>query len=144
MSSIGYAVGESPFGGHNLQAIAVTLWRNLGILLALAPIGWLWMRRPAVLINLAIVVSTVGLYAIYAFPAIGDNACFLLPLLPFVAIAVGHGVVRAGHVLPSAPWRWAGAGLLLALLLWPLPAKVAGLRRAIRLPPPPCSRFRRW
>jgi hypothetical protein len=128
MFSFAYAVGASPFGGYNLPATAATLWRNFGMTLVLAPVGWFWMRRPAVVINLAVVAATLGLYAIYAFPPTGLNARFLLPLLPFVATAVGHGAVRVGRALPSKPWRWAGAGLLLAILLWPLPAKVAQIQ----------------
>ena len=77
--SPGYAFGSSFVGGYSLVAGLETLWRNLGIFLLLAPVGWVLLGRPgAMLAGVAFV--TFAIYSIYAFAPSGLNARFLLPL----------------------------------------------------------------
>ncbi len=129
MFSWKYAFGPSPANGYSAQAIAQTLWQNFYILLFLAPVGWMSMQRPYRALNVGIVLTTVTLYGSYAFAARGGNAQFLLPIFPFISLAIGLGITGLLSALAHNRLRWLLAGLILLLILAPIPAKAGELQK---------------
>jgi hypothetical protein len=109
------------------------LVENLRWLLVLAVVGLVAMPRRAGLFIGALISSFVALYGLYAFPAEGVNARFLLPVLPPLAVAVAYGLrfgwLRWGWKSGKA-WLWALVGIvfLVASLLVPLPDRLETLQ----------------
>ncbi len=127
--SFDYALGASPVGGRSLPAIGETLWAGFGLALLLMLPGLARLRRPGRALVLGAVLCLLVPYAFYAFAAREVNARFLLPALPFLAAAMGAGVVWLGERLPASRWRLlAGLALALALIAL-LPARVQALRQ---------------
>lgn len=127
-----YAFGPSPVNGYSALAIIKAFWQNFPFLILLAPIGWAAMPRPYRRLSLLIVLTTIGLYAFYAFAPQGNNARFLLPVFPFVAAAIAHAIITMNRRLSPKKWRWLLA-LLAVVLVWArIPAKVDELQRRNR------------
>jgi hypothetical protein len=117
--SLSYAFGPSFVDGYSLPAALETLWRNFGIFLLLAPIGWARLGRGGALLA-GVALATLAIYAIYAFAPAGFNARFLIPTFPMFAVGAAAAIV---WLLAKAP-VWPRALLVIALLLlalWPLP-----------------------
>ena len=132
--SLKYVLGPSPVGGQSLKAVVNTLIENLRGFLLLAVVGLIVMPRRAGLFFGALIGSFVVLYALYAFPAEGVNARFLLPVLPSLAVAVAcglrYGWVRWGQESRKA-WLWTlvGGALLAMSLLFPLSDRMETLQQ---------------
>ena len=87
---LSYAFGRSFVGEASVTAALGTLWHNLGAGLLVAVAGVLVMRRRVAVLLGAAVVAMTAPYLVYAFPARGVNARFVLPALPLlVVLAVG-------------------------------------------------------
>ncbi len=117
--SIGYAYGPSFVGGYSLIAGAETLWRNFGIFLPLAFIGWGLLKRTGVILA-GISLAVFGLHSVYAFAPTGINARFLVPLFPLIAIGAATTIVL---ILGKAPrfLQLALASALFLVAVWQLP-----------------------
>lgn len=113
--SFAYALGPAFAGGYSLEAVAQTLWGNLGWLLLLVPLGWAMLPRPYTLLLFGSAIGLLGLYTIYAFPASGINARFVIPALPFLVIGIGHGVMT---VVQRANAFWVKGLVVTAVLLY--------------------------
>ncbi len=128
-----YALGSSPVGSQSFKAVVNTLVENLRWLLVLAVAGLVAMPRRAGLFIGALIGSFMALYGLYAFPAEGVNARFLLPVLPPLAVAVAYGLrfgwLRWGWESGKA-WLWTLVGIvfLVASLLVPLPDRLETLQ----------------
>lgn len=121
--SLNYALGPERY---SLIEIIKTLWHNFSILLLLVPGGcWLWKKSHRWLVITAI-VSTLGLYSIYAFEATGPNARFIVPAFPLIAIAIAQVIVTVRF--PNPQWSWLGMLLLILLLGWPTIAQLRHLQ----------------
>lgn len=98
-----------------------TIWKNFEWLLLPADWGIARVRAPQRILLLGGVLFFAGLYAGYAFPPQGINACFLLPTLPFISLAVAYGLWSAA--LERWRWWWRGLGIAMTalVLLVPLP-----------------------
>jgi hypothetical protein len=117
--SLTYALGPSFIDGYSLRAAMTTLWRNFGIFLLLAPVGWMFLGRAGAMLA-GIALMLLSIYAVYAFAPTGINARFMIPMFPMLAIGAGVALVNIGASLPR-PLRLAlGVGLLL-LAVWRLP-----------------------
>ena len=91
--SLNYAFGPSPVNGFSFYEAMAMLWDNFHILLLLVPFGWIYMKRPNAIISGGITLTTLSLYSIYAFAPKEMNARFLLPMFPFLSIAIASGGV---------------------------------------------------
>ncbi len=120
--SPGYAFGASFVGGYSFVAGVETLWRNFGLFLLLAPLGWLRLGRAGGMMA-GIALVTFGLYAAYAFAPTGVNARFLIPIFPTVAIGAAVAIIETLQRLPRVPRAVVAVGFVL-LALWPLPGGV--------------------
>jgi hypothetical protein len=120
--SPGYAFGASFVGGYSFFAGVETLWRNFGLFLLLAPLGWLRLGRAGGMMA-GIALVTFGLYAAYAFAPTGVNARFLIPIFPMVAIGAAAATVEGLQRLPRVPRAVVAVGFFW-LALWPLPGGV--------------------
>lgn len=117
--SLQYALGPSFIDGYSLREAGVTLWRNFGVFLFLAPLGWVYLRRAgAMLAGIALMI--LGIYAVYAFAPTGLNARFLIPTLPMIAIGASAALVTIGAHMPRLPRMTLIVGLLL-LGMWHVP-----------------------
>ncbi len=114
--SLSYALGPSFVGGYSLRETLRTLWQNFPVLLLGSPVGLAWL--PAASRGLVAAAVVVGLapYAIYAFAPASINSRFLLPVFPFLAVAIAQLIVTALRRLPRPAARRA-AGLALAVAL---------------------------
>lgn len=129
--SLAYALGPSFIDGYSAIESGRMLWANGPFVVLLAPVGW-WLlnrqRRGAFgWLPLLVTLLGVALYAVYAFAPVGVNGRFLLPLFPFLAVGIAQVVVFVGAKLPGPAWRWVGAAAVVALLLWPVPARMSAL-----------------
>ena len=117
--SLSYAFGPSFVDGYSLPAALETLWRNFGIFLLLAPIGWARLGRGGALLA-GVALATLAIYALYAFAPAGFNARFLIPAFPMFAVGAAAAIIW----LLAKVTVWPRALLVIALLLlalWPLP-----------------------
>lgn len=131
--SLRYAWGPSPVGGESLKAAFETVRQNLGWLLLPGLVGMVTMPPRKKLLLGGLILSFVLLYGLYAFPARGVNARFLLPVFPPLALVVAYGL-RYG----VQRWGWAdrrgwlsalaGGALLLLVLGLPLPRHLRDLQ----------------
>ncbi len=118
--AVQYALGPSFIDGYSLREAGVTLWRNFGVLLFLAPLGWFYLQRAgAILAGSTLMILSI--YAVYAFAPTGLNARFLIPTFPMIAIGAGAALVAIGARMPPALRMALAAGLLL-LAVWHVPA----------------------
>ena len=122
--SLSYALGPSFVNGFSLSAIGRSLWQNFYLLLFLVPIGWLLLPRAAGILSAGASLATFALYAVYAFAAGDVNSRFLLPVFPFLTVAMARALVAIGARLPGRRLRIAGGALLLALLSLFIPQHV--------------------
>jgi len=120
--SPGYAFGPSFVDGYSFPTGLATLWRNFGLFLLLAPVGWVLLRRTGALLAGA-ALATFAIYAIYAFAPAGLNARFLIPAMPMLAVGAAVAVVRILERLPRLPAALLAVALLLLAGL-PLPGAV--------------------
>ena len=126
--SIQYAFGASPINGFSLIEAGKSLWENFSLLLLFIPIGWWAFPRSFRLIVSLTVVSSIGLYAIYAFAPTGINSRFLIPIFPFLAILAAQGVYVL--LLKFHDYRLQGAIILILFLglAWHLYPEITSLR----------------
>lgn len=95
--SLAYALGPSFVDGYSLIASARMLWNNFPAILLLAPFGWWMLPAASRVLTAAAVGFGLLAYIFYAFAPTGINARFLLPVLPFIAVAIAQfvaGVLR--------------------------------------------------
>ena len=128
MFSLTYAFGPSPANGYSVLEIFRTLWNNFHVFLFLAPWGWLHMSKTNALLDVGMILTTIGLFSIYAFAAKGANARFLLPMFPFLCIAIAYGIIMLGHNLPPNWTQRLLVGLVMILLFAPIPMYVNELQ----------------
>ncbi len=125
--ALAYALGPSFVDGYSLRESLRTLWANFPLTLLLAPAGWWLLPRGARLLVAAAVGFGLLPYAIYAFAPAGINSRFLLPLFPFLCVAIAQLIAVALRRL-NRPLRLA-AGLALAIgVFLPVPGHVAALQ----------------
>lgn len=124
-----YSFGKSPVGACSLCAVVKTLWANFGVLLGFAILGAVRLRPHHRVAVVTPVLLVCILYGLYAFPAEGINARFLLPAVPFLSIAVAHGLRRPPRLLNGRAWRAVVVVLLLAMALRTLTLEAADLAR---------------
>ena len=91
--SLAYALGPSFVDGYSLIASLRTLWNNFPVFLMLAPFGWWMLPAGSRVLTAAAVGFGLLAYVFYAFAPTGINARFLLPILPFIAVAIAQFVV---------------------------------------------------
>lgn len=121
-----YALGPSFVDGYSLRESLKTLWANFPLTLLLAPAGW-WLlpRGPRLLVGAAVGFGLLP-YVVYAFAPAGINSRFLLPVFPFLGVAIAQFIVVALRRL-NRPLRLA-AGLALAIAVFlPVPGHVAAI-----------------
>jgi hypothetical protein len=126
--SLEYALGPSFANGYSLLGLVESLWRNFHFLLFLVPIGWILLPAAPRILVIAVTFLSLAPYAIYAFSPEGINSRFLMPAVPFLGVAIAQSMVGAGKWLPNRMWRFAGALLVLTVLLIPVPAQVEKLQ----------------
>lgn len=127
--SLSYALGPSFADGYSLKEAVLTLWDNFPILLMMVPASWLVIKRSYALLIAVVILGSVGLYGIYAFAPTGNNARFLLPVFPFVAVSIASVILKISQFLPSPFLRMSGSILLLVLLLGvSVPEEVSALQ----------------
>lgn len=126
--SLAYALSPSPINGYSLVGALTTLWQNYYVLLFLAPVGWQALSIRGTLISAGVTVSTLALFSVYAFSPTEINARFILPMLPFLCIAIGTGITRVGAHLPGLAWRWAASSILIGILVLSLATTGTKLR----------------
>lgn len=127
--SLSYALGPSFVDGYSLKEAVKTLWHNFPILLMLVPLGWFVIKHSYAILIAAVILSSVGLYSIYAFAPAGINARFLIPVFPFVAVSIAAVILKIGQILPSPFLRLTGGTLLLVLLFGvSVPEEVSALQ----------------
>lgn len=114
-----YALGPSFIDGYSVREAGVTLWRNFGVFLFLAPLGWFHLGRAGAMLA-GVSLMILGIYAVYAFAPTGLNARFLIPTLPMLAIGIGAALVNIGDRLPHT-LRMILALVLLLLAVWQVP-----------------------
>lgn len=114
--AIGYAWGPSFVNGYSLRESLKTLWGNFPVLLLLAPWGLWRLPRPGGVLAAAAILFGLLPYAFYAFAPAGINSRFLLPVFPFVAVAVGAALADLLPRLPR-PLGWAAGTAIIAALL---------------------------
>lgn len=125
--AVQYALGPSFIDGYSLREASLTLWRNFGVFLFLAPLGWFYLGRAgAMLAGVSLVI--LGIYAVYAFAPTGLNARFLIPTFPMLAIGVGAALVNVGARLLRAPRIVLTVGLVL-LAMWRVPEHLDAVAR---------------
>lgn len=122
-----YALGPSFIDGYSLREAGVTLWRNFGIFLFLAPLGWFHLGRAGAMMA-GVSLMILGIYAVYAFAPTGLNARFLIPTLPMLAIGIGAALVNIGERLPHTLRITLALGLLL-LAVWHTPEHLDAVSR---------------
>jgi 4-amino-4-deoxy-L-arabinose transferase-like glycosyltransferase len=128
--SLHYALGQSPVGSGSLVAEVQTLRETFGYLLLVAAIGVGATPRRARWVVLTGLGCFLVFYGLYAFPARGINARFVLPMLPFVAFLVAAGLWRATQGRARITWIWRGivSILLVTQFVLSLPGTVQKLR----------------
>lgn len=90
--SLNYALGPSQPGGYSLIEAGKSLWENFSVILLFVPLGvWVLPKAYRLAVFLSIVTS-VGLYSVYAFAPAGINSRFLIPTFPFLAIGAAQGM----------------------------------------------------
>jgi hypothetical protein len=125
--SLSYAFGKSFAGGYSVLAIGKALLKDLVWFLPLALLGAATCKRRVGVLLLSLIGFLLLPYAVYAFPAEGLNARFMLPASPAICLLIGQGVVFLLSRLPKTFWRW-GVGLLLAVsLVYDLPSQLIDL-----------------
>lgn len=121
--ALAYALGPSFVDGYSLRESLKTLWANFPLTLLLAPVGWWLLPRGSRLLVAAAVGFGLLPYAIYAFAPAGINSRFLLPVFPFLAVAIAQLIIVALRRL-NRPLRLA-VGLALAIgVFLPVPGYV--------------------
>ncbi len=126
--SFSYAINESKKEGGSLLAIIKTLWANFPFIVLLLPFGWRWMKRPLAWLTATMVITTVALYSVYAFVASGTNSRFLLPIYPFIAVAIAIALLHFGKMLPRIQYKVISILALMLLLFWSVPAQNQSLQ----------------
>ncbi|MCP4363612.1 MAG: hypothetical protein GY796_36900 [Chloroflexi bacterium] len=126
--SLAYALGPSFVNGYSLREGLETLWANFPVLLLLVPVGWWFLKRQYAILIAAATIGTIALYSVYAFAPAKINARFLLPIFPFVSIAIAQALVTLTRKLPNPTWHWVGGIVLLFLLLLPVPDQTDDLQ----------------
>ena len=127
--SLSYAFGSSPVNGFSFIASVKTLWSNFSVLLFLAPVGIYFLPKDYRLLVIFSVLSSVLLYSIYAFAAEGINGRFLIPVLPYLAIACAEAVVLAIKKIARQKALAATAiPILLLFLIWKIPPQISKVR----------------
>ena len=126
--ALAYALGPSFVNGYSLRESLKALWQNFPVTLLLSPVGLALLPGAArVLAGAAIVLGLLP-YTVYAFAPAGINSRFLLPLFPFLAVAIGHLIASILRRL-RRPWVQAGVALGIAVgLLLPAAAQWDDLR----------------
>jgi len=127
--SLQYALGQSPVGSGSLLAEVETLWETFGYLLLVAAIGIGATPRRARWVVLTGLGCFLVFYGLYAFPARGINARFVLPMLPFVAFLLAAGFWRPSWPREWALWSWRGVVFIVIAieLIVPLPGTLRQL-----------------
>jgi hypothetical protein len=87
-----YALGSSPVGGRSLIEGLKTLLVELPLVVPLALVGLLRMRRAVGLLLAVGTLAVLGFYGFYAFAPTGINARFLLPVVPLMCLAAASGI----------------------------------------------------
>jgi hypothetical protein len=131
--SLHYALGQSPVGEKSLVAALWLLYENFRWLILPGMIGVLAIPGAKRTIVAGWIAGFVLLYGLYAFPATGVNARFLLPAFPMVAVAVAYGLGEGARRWgwedrKGQLWTALGIGLLLMAMLLPLPERLDALR----------------
>ena len=114
--SLQYALGQSPVGSGSLVAEVEMLRDSFGYLLLVAAVGVGSTPRRARWVVLTGLGCFLVFYGLYAFPARGINARFILPMLPFVAFLVAAGLWRVRQGSAQMTWIWRGLVLTLLVL----------------------------
>jgi hypothetical protein len=116
--SLSYALGPSFVGGYSLRETLRALWQNFPVLLLGSPFGLALLPAASRALVAAAVVAGLAPYAVYAFAPAGINSRFLLPLFPFLAVAIAQLLTVALRRLPRpAARRAVGLALAVALVL---------------------------
>lgn len=118
--SLSYAFGPSPIDGFSFHEVTVTLWDNFHVLLLLAPVGWLTVKRSNALLTGGIVLATVVLYSIYAFAPKDINTRFLLPMFPFLSVVMAAGGIKLSNIFIRPRWFWLFSFAIICLLYFPI------------------------
>lgn len=129
MFGLQYALGDSPVGAASLTAVLETLWEAYGLLLLFGALGCIAVKGRSRVVLLTGPGCFTALYALYAFPARGINARFLLPVLPFAVLLIASGVWCTLSVTSLRLWLWRGlAFVIMAMQLCAaLPATLRSL-----------------
>jgi hypothetical protein len=123
-----YAFGSSPINGYSLISVIKTLWSNSPLLLLLAPIGAFLLPKPYRFLIVFTVLSSTFLYGVYAFAPIDINSRFLIPILPFLAIACAEVMLFLLKKIAHERVRVAVLFFLLLFLSWKVPAQISEIR----------------
>lgn len=118
--SLAYAIGPSRY---NLIVIFETLWSNFSVMLLLAPIGVIFLPKRYRFLFILSIVSSLFLYAIYAFAAEGVNGRFLLSTYPFLTILCAVAIVFLIKKIPPKSIKVSAVAILLLLIGWRIPAQ---------------------
>jgi hypothetical protein len=126
--SLSYALGPSPVNGFSLVETIKTLWHNFSWLLLAAPAGWFLLKRSSAVLVGGATLGLMVIYTFYAFAPTGINSRFLLPVFPFLCVAIGYTITHIGTKLLIHRWQRRGAGIALVLILcWPIPGRLEQL-----------------
>ncbi len=123
-----YAFGPSPVDGYSLVSAIKTLWANSPLLLLLAPVGLFLVPKSYRLLLALTVLSSVFLYGIYAFAPTDINSRFLIPILPFLAIACAEAVLFLLKKIQYQGIQLATLFILLLFLSWNIPGQISKIR----------------
>jgi 4-amino-4-deoxy-L-arabinose transferase-like glycosyltransferase len=123
-----YALGPSPVNGYSLIEALKTLWENYPGLLLAVPVGWLLLDRRWTLLIAGIPLGLMALYSFYAFAPTGVNSRFLLPVFPFLCVAIAQTISFIGKRFLNQRQRWVMGMVMAVMLCLPIPARVGQLR----------------
>jgi hypothetical protein len=124
--SLKYALGPSFVSGYSLAESLKTLWDNFSLLLLLAPIGWIYLKKKGLFLAVATCLP-IFLYSTYAFAPTGINSRFLIPTFPFLSIAIAAALWIFWQTIHKTIIKWVILLLFLVFLFREIPQEVHSL-----------------